>query len=105
VPKPVGIVHVLVAAEPPERRLAKQSDHAVLAVLPGSRVHQMLPGQIGQPQGVVEFTDRQEPTVGSDLRAMEFQLQATVETDPQHPGFVCTHRVRHSIPSYPAITL
>ena len=103
-PEAVGVVDVLVAAEPPEGGLTEQTDHPVLPVLAGSRVHKTVSSYLGQSEGVVELPERQKPRIGCDLRTVEFQLQPTVEVQPQSPGFTFTHRVSHPNPSNPPTT-
>jgi hypothetical protein len=39
--------------------------------------------QVGQPESAVQFPIGQQPGVGGDATAVDLQLQATVETDPQ----------------------
>ncbi len=47
------------------------------------QVRQRRPTQIGQAENLVQLAVGQEPSVRRDLAAMEFQLQAAVEIDPQ----------------------
>ena len=51
--------------------------------------------QIGQPERVVQFAERQQASVGGDAAAMEFQLQAAVEIDPQTAVIRFTRWVFH----------
>ena len=90
-PKTVSIVHVFIAAKAPERGLAKQSGHPVPSVPPGSRVHKTLFGHLGQSESIIKFPVGQKPRIGSDLGTVEFQLQPTVEIQPQNPRFTFTH--------------
>jgi|SRR5438552_10273454 len=57
--EPVGIVHVLVAGEAPEHRLAKLGDQAVATVSPGAGVGENLGRHLRQAQGIVEFAERE----------------------------------------------
>ena len=83
----VSIVHVLVAGEAPEHRLAKLGDQAVATVSPGAGVGENLGRHLREAQGVVEFPEREQPGIGGGGRAVEFQLQPAVERDPQpHPS-------------------
>jgi hypothetical protein len=97
-PEAVGVVHVFIAAEPPECGLTEQTDHPVLPVLPGPWVNKTVSSYLGQSEGLVEFPERQKPRIERDLRSVEFQLQPTVEVQPQCPGFTFTHRVSHPQP-------
>ena len=82
-PEPVGIVHVLVASEATEHGLAELSDQAVATVHPGARVAQRLGGKRGQAERVVEFPEREQAGIGGDACAVELQLQAAVEIEPE----------------------
>jgi hypothetical protein len=101
----LGVVHVFVAAEPSERGLAEEAGHAVLAILAGSGVDQPFTCRFGQTESVIQFPREKKPRIGSDLRAMEFQLKPTLEIKPQNLSFVFTHRVGHSFPFMQTITL
>ena len=41
------------------------------------------PGDLGQPESLVQLAVGQEASVRGDLAAVKFQLQAAVEIDPQ----------------------
>ena len=81
--QPVGIVHVLVSGEPPEDGLAKLSDQRVAAILAGPGVGEDLSGQVCQAKRIIEIPKGEQTSVGRDPRAMELQLQAGVEGDPE----------------------
>ncbi len=91
----VGVVHILIAAEPPERGLTEQADHLVLSVPSGPRVHKPLSGRLRQSEGFVKLPEGKKPCIGRDLGTVEFQLQAPVETKPQRPVSRFTRRARH----------
>ena len=40
-------------------------------------------GRYGQPEGIVEFAVGQQSGVGGDPRAVELQIQAAVEIEPE----------------------
>ncbi len=42
-PKPLGVIHILVSGKPPEHRLPQHSYQSVAAVLPRPRVGESLP--------------------------------------------------------------
>jgi hypothetical protein len=52
-------------------------------------------GHVGQPESIIQFPVRQQPSVGSDLGTMELKLQAAVKIQPQNPTSRFTRRVRH----------
>jgi hypothetical protein len=103
-PEAIGVVDVLVAAEPPERGLTEQADHPMLSVPSGPRVHKPLSGRLRQSEGFIKLPERKEPCIGRDLGTVEFQLQAPIEIKPQCPGFTFTHQVSHLNPSNPTAT-
>ena len=91
----VGIVHVLVAGEATEHRLAQQAGQQVARVLATAALRQRRTRQIGQPERVVEFAVGEQSGVGGDAAAVEFQLQAAVEIDPQSAVIRFTRWVFH----------
>jgi hypothetical protein len=42
------------------------------------------PGQVCQAERIVEIPEREQSSVGRDLGAMEFQLQAGIERDAEN---------------------
>jgi len=82
-PEAVGIVHILVAGEAPEHRLAKLGDQAVATVPPGARIAEDFAGQRREAERVVEFPEREQAGVGGNAGAVEFELQSAVKGDPQ----------------------
>jgi hypothetical protein len=89
----VGIVHIVVPTKASENGLAELPDKTMATVLPATGVREHVPGNLAQSDGIIEFSVRQQPSVGSDLGTVEFQLQPTVKTKPQNPCFPFTHRV------------
>ena len=79
----IGVVHILIPGEAPEHRLPQQPGQQVPGVPAAAAFRKSATSQVGQPQGVVEFSLGQQPGVGRDPAAVEFQPQATVEIDPQ----------------------
>ena len=81
--QPLGVVHVLVAGQPPEYRLPQQPDQEVASVLAGACLRQSLAAACGQSEHVVQFAIRQQSAIGGDHRAAELEHQAAVEIEPQ----------------------
>ena len=52
-------------------------------VLASTQITQRRAAQIRQAENLVQLPVGQEPSIGGDLAAVEFQLQAAVEIDPQ----------------------
>ena len=97
--QPLGVVHVLVAGQPPEYRLPQQPDQEVLSVLAGAYIRQSLATGCGQSEHVVQFAIRQQSGIGGDHRTAELEHQAAVEIEPQRLAVRFTRRVPHAAPS------
>ena len=93
--QPVGVVHVLVAGEPPEHRLTQQAHQPVATVLAGARVGQRVGPRVSQAERVVQLAIGQQPGIGGDRGTMKLQHQTTVEIEPQSLGFRFTRWVHH----------
>ena len=91
----VGIVHIRVAGEAAEHRLAQQAAQQVPGVLATTAFRQRRPRHIGQPERVIQFAVSKPSGVGGDPAAVEFQLQAAVEIDPKRTIIRFTRRVFH----------
>jgi hypothetical protein len=48
---------------------------------------------IGQAEGIVEFPIGQQSGIGGDAGSVEFQLDATIEIDPQDVLLIVTHSI------------
>jgi len=81
--KTSGTVHVPAAGEAAEHRLAQQADQQVAGILALTALRQRPTSQTGQPDRIVQFAVSEQSGVGGNAAAMEFQLQAAVEIDPQ----------------------
>ncbi len=89
----VRVVHIIISGQSPEDRLPQKPDHGMQTVVDASRISERTAGNIVQSRGLVQLPERQRATVGTDLRAMAFQLHPTVETEPDITRFACTLRV------------
>jgi len=78
----VGVVHILISSQPPEHRLPEQTVKPMDRVLAASGVAQCCCRQIGQTERVIQLAHHQKATVGTDLRAANFQPHTPVEIDP-----------------------
>ena len=81
--QPIGVVHVLVAGQPPKHRLTQQAGQPMATILAGARVGQRLGTRAGQAQRIIQLAAGQQPGVGGDRGAAELQQQTTVEIEPQ----------------------
>jgi hypothetical protein len=76
--------------------LVKESQQAVLGVLAGAGVVQAAGRGAGQSQGIVEFTVGEQSGVTGHGRAVELQLDVTVEVNALGFIFAVTHGVPRS---------
>jgi len=81
--QPVGIVHILVPRQAPEHRLTELANQDMTAVLARPGIRKDCSGQLRKAEGIIEIPQREQPSVGRDLGAVEFQLQAGIERDPE----------------------
>jgi hypothetical protein len=93
--EPAGIVHVVVPAEASENELAKLPDKTVATILPTTGFREYVPGNLAQPESIIQFPVRQQPSVGSDFGTVELKLEPTVKIQPRNPRLRITHRVSH----------
>ena len=79
----IGVVHILIAGEAAEHRLAKQPAQQVPGVLAAAAFRQRRTRQIGQPKRIIQFAIGQQSAVRGDTATVEFQPQPPVEINPQ----------------------
>src|SRR4029077_12137370 len=96
----VGVVHVLVAGEPPENRLAQQSGQPMTTILASARVGKHLSPRVSQTDRIIQFAIRQQSGIGGDRRTAKLEHQAAVEIEPQRTPVRFTRRVRHCCPGW-----
>ena len=89
----VGIVCVLITTKATKHRLTKLPRHAVPSVLAGTDVLENSPGKLGRAKGIITLPISEQPSVGSGLGAVKFQLQAAVKINPQRGLSSFTRRV------------
>jgi hypothetical protein len=93
--QPVGIVHVLVASEPPKDGLPKLRDQRVAAILARPGIHKDFSGQVCQAEGIIEIPKGEQTSLGRRSRTVEFQLQAGIERDPESGVVFFTRCITH----------
>ncbi len=81
--EPLGVVDILVAGEPTEHRLAEQSAQRMARVVATAAVEELCDRDLGEPEGIVEFTVGEQAAVRRDPDAVEFELDPAVERGPQ----------------------
>ena len=61
-------------------------------VLPGTWIGEVFTGDLGEAQKVIEFSLGEQPGIRGDFGTVTFQLQTTVELQPQLPQIRFTRR-------------
>ena len=98
--KPLGVVDMFVAGEPPKHRSAEQTAQLVARVLATAAVEELRDRDVDEPEGIIELAVREQTAVRGDPGAVEFELDPAVEIDPQRLRCCFTHRIGHDrIPS------
>jgi hypothetical protein len=70
--EPLGVVDILIAGEPTEHCLAKQSAQLMACVLAAAAVEELRDRHVGEPEGIVEFAVGEQAAIGGDPGALEF---------------------------------
>jgi hypothetical protein len=104
-PKPLGVVHVLIAGEASKDGSPEQSGQAMPPILAGARVGQNLARNVRQSECVVEFAVGEQSGVGGHDRTAKLQPQAVVEVKPENAVIRFTRWVRHGRLAQRTITL
>ena len=94
-PQPLGVVDVLVAGQSPEDGLPQKTDKGMPAIPPRARIGEDIARHGAQTEGIVQFAVRQQSGIGGDAGAVELQLHAAVEIEPEGAIACFTRRVRH----------
>jgi hypothetical protein len=71
-----------------DQLVPQQCHHGVQGVAPGPPISQDISCHFRQSEHLVEFSISQQTGVTGDLGTVEFQLQTTVENDPQSTFFL-----------------
>ena len=71
-------------------------DKTVVTVLPATCVREYVPGNLGQSDRIIQFSVRQQSSIGSNLGTVELKLEPAVKIQSQNPLFRFTHRVSHT---------
>jgi hypothetical protein len=93
--EPLRVIDILVPGEPTEHRLAEQSAQRMACVVATATVEELCDRDLGEPEGIVEFTVGEQAAVRGDPGAVEFELDPAVENGPQRELFGFTRRVPH----------
>jgi hypothetical protein len=88
--QPLGVVHVLIAGQPPEHRLAQQAGQPMATVLAGARIGECIGSPVGKAQGVIQLAVGQypaseviaEPRNRSSRRRSKSSLSAALSASP-----------------------
>ena len=95
---PFSVVHIFIAGQAAEHRLAQKPCQEIARVLAPPYLRENVARQRAPPKRVIQLTIREQTGIGGDPAAVEFQLQPPVETDPERPSLRFTHRMRHRRP-------
>ena len=91
----VGIVHVVVASEPPEYGLTQQAGQTCRVFLPRRPSDSTAPAISVR----ASFSSRNgSRRIGSDVGTVELQLETPIEIEPKSVRFRFTRSVRHDRP-------
>jgi hypothetical protein len=93
--EPFGVVDILVAGEPTEYRLAEQSAQRMARVVATAAVEELCDRDLGEPEGIVEFTVGEQAAVRGDPGTVKFELDTAVESGPQRQLFGFIRRAPH----------
>ena len=91
--KTLGVVHILVASEPPKNRLPEKGHEPVLDVLAQAAFNQLPGGHLAQPENLIQFPEGEQAPVRGDGCAPELKLQSAVKVDSQRALRDFTHWV------------
>ena len=91
----IGVVHILVAGETAEHGLTEEPGQQVAGILATAAFRQHRSGEISEAKRVIQFSVDQDAGIGGDAAAVEFQLQPTVEIDPENAVIRLTRWVFH----------
>ena len=86
-PKPLGVVDVLVSCKPPEHGLSQHSDQGVSAVLARSRVGKPIASRLRKAESIVKLAIGKKPSIGGDDRTAKLEHQPAVEIEPKPSPF------------------
>ena len=65
----------------------------VAGVTAGTAFLETVVGSVGHTQGVVEFSEGRDSSVGRDGDTVKFQVEFGVELEPERGVFTVTHQV------------
>ena len=87
-PKPLGVVDILITGETPEYGLPQHADKRMPAILAGADVGERFTRHRGETERVVEFSIGKQTGVGGADRATKMHHQATVKIYPENIAVV-----------------
>jgi hypothetical protein len=81
--EPLGVVDVLVACEPAVDGLPHETEQPMPDVLAAPALGEGRGGRRGQAEGIVQLAVGEQAAIGGDPGAVELELEAAVEGDPE----------------------
>ncbi len=94
-PKPLGVVHILVSRKPPEHRLPQHADKGAPAVLAGAGVSERLARHRNEIKPVAKFTAGEQTCLRGDDRAVKLEHHPAVKIEREKALARFTRQVRH----------
>jgi hypothetical protein len=88
-----GIVGVLITSQATVDGLSEQRHKVVADVATGAAFLEIVAGDRGKAQDIIQFSNGQESGVGGDGGTVKFQADFGVELEPERGLFVVTHQV------------
>jgi hypothetical protein len=92
-PKALRIIHIFISSEPSKDSLPKKGHDLVLDVLAQATLAQLLSRHLTQTQGLIEFSEGEQPCVRCDGGSPELQLQSAVKFESERALRGFTHWV------------
>ena len=97
---PVGVVDILVAGEAAVDRVPQQAGQQMLLVLSPALIRQRGPGSFGQAENLIQLSVCKQSGIGGDLVAVEIELRAPFEFEPENVIVEFTRWKFHGRPAF-----
>jgi hypothetical protein len=89
--KTFGIVGVIITSQTTVDGLSEQRDQMVSDVPARTAFLEIVRGDVGKAQGIIQLSDGQQSTVGGDGSTAKLQPDFGVELEPERGFFAVTH--------------
>jgi hypothetical protein len=85
--QPLGVVHILIAGQPSEHRLAQQPGQPMATILAGARIRQRIGTRVSQAKRVLQLAVGQQPAIGGNRGTTKLEQQTAIKIEPQRLAF------------------